>query len=197
MTEQKKYTFAKISALAKKSQKPLKDRMLENLQQEFFGDYPHPYYRFLYYLVLERQPKLALEIGVDQGIGSAHMAVAAASYGGHVVGIDKEDRHVLDGFDNFDFLQTDSTHSDWAISEKVKEYGRLGLIFQDASHEYEDVLSEWKIMRSHLDKDAIWVCDDVSEHIYPELVKYFKSRRGRKKFYDELHKGTVVGVSLL
>lgn len=197
MKKEKKYTFAKISALAKKAQSPLKDRMLENLQQEFFGDYPHPYYRFLYYLTLLRKPKLALEIGVDQGIGSAHMAVAAASYGGHVIGIDKEDRHVLEGFDNFHFLQVDSTKSDKAIWEEVAKYGKLGLIFQDASHEYEDVLAEWNIMSSYLDKDAIWVCDDVSEHIYPELVKYFKSRRGRKNYYNELHKGTVVGVSLL
>ena len=37
-----------------------------------------PYYRFLYHLCQLRQPEVAMELGVDRGVGSAHMASANA-----------------------------------------------------------------------------------------------------------------------
>ncbi len=79
--------FDKIDELVWLSAKPLTDEYLEDLQEREV--HPEKYYRFLYHLVSDRKPAVSLEIGLLHGLGSLHMAIAAAKYGGHVIGLDR------------------------------------------------------------------------------------------------------------
>lgn len=152
----KKVTFQKITQLVKWAKEPLQDEFLENLQEKHFGEFRHNYYRFLYHLVLFRKPKLALEIGIDQGIASMHMCAAAKSYGGQVVGIDINKPLEPIPYDNFIFLNMDSTRVNCLDIAKPNE---LGVVFQDSSHHYDQSVKEWNIFTDPniLDKNCCFI----------------------------------------
>lgn len=205
-----KLTFDDIDELVELSQFPLKDRYLEvaNKNQE-------PYYRFLYHLVLRTLPDVCLEIGVEWGLGSAHLCEASSPddfEDSYVIGIDINTSVLVDGlhafYGNYHFIQLDSTSEK---AEKwtallVRKYGGLGIVFQDSSHHYEASCQEWDIYSHFLDRNAIWICDDVTPDFYdPDIgpwplskgmVQYFQERPGEKKLYDNLHHGSIVGVIL-
>ncbi len=203
-----KLTFDDIDELVELSQFPLKDIRLEasNKEQE-------PYYRFLYHLIRQANPDVSLEIGVEWGLGSIHMCEASSTDGfSHVIGIDINASVLANGlrafYGNYHFAQMDST------SERAKKYvsllvrrcGALGVVFQDSSHHYRASCQEWDIYNHFLDRNAIWICDDVTPDFYdPDIgpwplskgmVQYFDERPGEKKLYNNLHHGSAVGVIL-
>lgn len=202
----KKLTFTKLNALAKLSAKPLKDKKLEKLQAKYFGNYRHQYYRFLYHLVLEQKPKLVMEIGLGwETLGITHMAAAADTYGGYALGIDILNPRYDNAaeYDNYHFLKIDSTKARKQVMEMVDKFGPLGVVFQDSSHHYDQSVAEWSNFVDLLDKNAVWVCDDITENFYrpgldeKSMVGYFDDLPGHKKKYTELHEGTTIGVVLL
>lgn len=203
--------FTQIERLIQLSQEPLADTWLEALQVEL-GD-PQNYYRFLYRLVLTQQPKVILEIGTYYGVGTAHLAAAASTYGGQVIGIDVNahgtTRDAIPArYGNLRFIQGDSTKAEaWRqVYEIVEQFGRIGLVYQDSSHHYRASCQEWEMYTRLLDDNAVWVCDDITPAFFdplvdpPEkgMVQYWNERPGFKRLYkDVLHKGNTQGVIIL
>lgn len=162
------------------------------------------YYRFLYHLVRELQPKIALEIGVESGLASIHMAEAAKSFGGLVIGIDIQPcRHPLG---NYEFIQASSLEAAGYVEMLVREHGSIGLVYQDSSHHYEESRQEWALYSPMLDHRAVWICDDITPAFHDPkvdppglgMVQYFEGLPGDKRLYPNvLHFGNTQGIVLL
>lgn len=204
-----KLTFDDIDKLVAISQKSLENRYLE-----IGNEKGEPYYRFLYHLVHAIKPKLSLEIGVGRGLGSAHMCVASSPVNAehnHVIGIDI-DTSVLTQclhsyYNNYHFFSSNSTslHAEKCISALVEKYGKIGIVFQDSSHHYEESCEEWDIYSQFLDQNAIWICDDITPDFHDPnidppgkgMVQYFDERAGEKRLYTNLHHGSIMGMILV
>jgi cephalosporin hydroxylase len=166
------------------------------------------YCRFLYWLVLNIKPAVALEIGVEFGLASAHMCSAAKEYGGHVVGLDLHwhdvpGTKIPEHYDNYYFFTADSTTDDAKryVESMVDKFGKIGVVYQDSSHHYAPSVREWDIYSKMLSKDAIWVCDDITPAFFEKgvdaksMVAYFDERPGKHiKFPNILHFGNTIGV---
>lgn len=146
-----------LYALARRAMEPLGEWLEElNLNGE-------PYRRFLHLLALEREPEVAVELGVGDGLTTAHLVAAAAKFGGLVFGVD--DRNLDLGWLNkrhpgiFKLLQCDTLGAAEALREHA---GRVGLVFQDSSHHGEHSRQEWLYWRPLLAPGAAWVADDIS-----------------------------------
>ena len=201
--------FRQIDRLAAKANKPLNDEWLEALQIAF-GE-QHKYYRWLYHLVAYYQPKVALEIGVHWGIGSAYMCAAGKTYGGQVIGIDivKHNEYIIARLTNeydYHFLHMDSTAAGDTVKALTSQYGPLGLVYQDSSHHYEASKREWELYQPLTGPSAIWLCDDITPDFHDPavdppgkgMVQYFEELPGEKKlFANSLHYGSTIGVVLL
>jgi cephalosporin hydroxylase len=200
--------FRQIEQLIGLAQEPVADPWLEALQEQY-GE-RHNYYRFLYHLLLVHKPKVALEIGVYYGIGSAYMAAAAATYGGQVIGIDINVHNlakelVNERYGNYHFILGDSTRAEiyGQVWDVVSEFGAIGVVYQDSSHHYRPSCQEWEMYTRLLDAGAVWVCDDITPAFWdPQIdppgkgmVQYFNERPGYKRLYrDVLHWGNSQGV---
>ena len=192
----------------------LEDPFLNQLIEQYYSSISPNlnYYRFLYGLVILCKPKLALEIGVELGAASAHMASAAAGYGGHVVGVDHNFHHVPGGkigeaYGNYDFVVGESLDAQTILKvrELVDLYGPIGVVYQDSSHHYAASIGEWETYSSLLSEDAIWVCDDITPSFHDPkidppgkgMVQYFEGLPGEKMLIpDILHTGNTIGVVL-
>jgi hypothetical protein len=169
------------------------------------------YWRFLYWLVKTRKPKVALEIGVEYGAGSAHMCSAAKSYGGQVIGIDLHWHNipgelVVKHYGNYHYIVGDSTSPmvEQSVKDIVGQYGKMGVVFQDSSHHYAPSEIEWAVYSRMLDVDPIWICDDITPSFFEvgvdekSMVAYFNERPGKHLLFpDVLHYGNTIGVILL
>ena len=196
-----------IEKLVAKSQKPLADKWLEELQVKY--DERHNYYRFLYHLVNTFKPAVALEIGTWYGIGSAYMCAAAKKYDGQVIGIDLNYNIVAattlsERFDNYCFLQMNSKAAKTMVEALAK--GDIGLVFQDSSHHYLESKREWKLYSSLCKSGALWLCDDITPAFHDPkvdppgkgMVEYFNELPGEKMlFEDVLHYGNTMGLVFL
>lgn len=158
-----------------------------------------------------RKPKVSLELGIQWGTASAHLAEAGQSFGGLVIGVDpiKHRRLTwLKNYSNFTFIHGRSIDEDVviAITKLVKNTGPIGLVYQDSSHHYLDSIREWELYSPLLDKNAIWICDDITPAFYDPkvdppgkgMVQYFNELPGQKQLYiNSLHFGNAQGVILL
>uniref|UniRef100_A0A6M3M3S4 Putative methyltransferase n=1 Tax=viral metagenome TaxID=1070528 RepID=A0A6M3M3S4_9ZZZZ len=190
----------------------LEDPFLAQLIEQYYGSISPNlnYYRFLYGLVSLCKPSLALEIGVELGVASAHMASAASAYGGHVVGVDHNFHHVpgrLIGeiYGNYDFVVGESLDAQTVLKVKdlVARYGPIGVVYQDSSHHYVASIREWETYSAFLGEGAIWVCDDITPAFHDPkidppgkgMVQYFEGLPGEKMLIpDILHTGNTIGV---
>lgn len=169
------------------------------------------YYRFLYLLVEQVHPDMAVEIGVEFGCASAHMAAAAYQYRGHVVGIDPNHHHgpaiqiTSHVGDVYHFIQGRSVDEPVLerMADEVQRYGRIGVLFQDSSHHYAESVQEWTAYKDLLAPGAIWVCDDITPAFFEpgvdekSMEEYWWELPGQKRQYpDALHKGNTIGVMI-
>jgi len=180
--------LTEIDRLAVLSIEPLMDPWLEGLTVD-------PRYRFLFHLTRKFQPQACLELGA--GIVAAHMAAAAHSYGGFVVGIDGQDRRentafIGDKFGNYRRLWADTLTAVPRVIETLA--GRdVGLVFQN-SHHYMPARLEWEYYQSLLDTSFVWVCSDTSSRAADEtkgMADYFEELPGQKRTFGFLH---LIGV---
>jgi cephalosporin hydroxylase len=170
------------------------------------------YYRFLYHLVMALRPDVAVEIGVEGGVASAHMAVAASRYGGHVVGIDLHSSRFLTeklpSVANYHFIAGDSTSDEVVarVAVLVAEHGQIGLVYQDSSHHYQASCDEWSAYTGMCNASFVWVCDDITPAFHDPrvdppgrgMVYYFNERPGTKlKYPNILHFGNTIGVIII
>ena len=209
-----KVTLLDLGAMVTKAHAPLGEPWLDSLWERHKE---HTltrinYYRFLYHLVRFRQPEVAIELGVEYGQASAHMAVAAATYGGMVIGADLINHGVPRDeipvhCPNYTFFIGDSIAVFPLIEAYCTRTGfRVGVIFQDSSHHYETSKEEWQLYSSLLDHNAVWVCDDITPAFHDPnvdppgkgMVEYFAELPGQKTlFADVLHRGNTIGVMIL
>lgn len=185
------------------------------LQELFDGVYEHVkertnYYRFLYLLVKTLKPQVAVEIGVEYGVGSAMMAAGNADT--IVVGIDPN-RHgnvrtIVSNAKNYTFLPYSSIEPRTlsSVQRIVNRHGPIGLVFQDSSHHYTTSHQEFEHYSKLLAPNAVWVCDDITPAFHDPkidppgkgMVQYFNELPGMKlTFENELHNGNTMGVVLL
>ena len=192
---------------------PWSQPMLGRLIDKF---YPHintclNYYKFLYYMVAEMKPAVAVEIGVEFGVASAHMCAAAHAYGGKVIGIDKNSLKVCEKEIHqawpgiYTFIHGDSTQVSDLVEAMVDKHGKIGVLFQDSSHHYAPSCLEWDLYSPLMAEGGVWVCDDVTPAFFEygvdekSMVEYFDERpaRHKMKYPNVLHYGNTVGVILL
>jgi len=202
--------FTRLVALA---QEPIDSPWLDSLweQVKAYTSERINYYRFLYHLVKETRPEVSIELGVEFGLASAHMALAAKEYGGIVIGIDLNGhdipaKQIPAMYANYRFLTGDSTspyiHAGamWIIRER-----NVGLVFQDSSHHYAPSVAEWEIYTQFCKPGALWVCDDLLPCFFEAGVDekamdaYFAERPAQAKYWfpDVLHHGNTIGVMVL
>jgi cephalosporin hydroxylase len=167
------------------------------------------YYRFLYHLVRVLKPEVCIELGVEYGGASAHMARAAQVYGGIVIGVDHNkhelpDRVIPRMCENYVY-EVNDTLSAWGLLNTWDGVrGHVGLVFQDSSHHYAPSVEEFELYSQFLAPGAVWVCDDITKDFFEEgvdefdMVKYFDDLPGEHiKIPDVLHIGNTIGVILL
>ncbi len=190
------------------------DHYLEDLRRKYnyYSTDCMQLYKFLYRLICTQQPKLSIEFGVWMGLGSAHMASAARTYGGHVIGIDITSHEVPTNqlnkiYGNYTYMlaNTNDDATVRAVKDLVGKYGSIGVIYQDSSHHYMESIREWELYSPLLDADGIWLCDDVLPIFHDpkvdppgmSMVQYYEGLPGEKMLFPEiLHKGNTIGVVL-
>lgn len=173
------------------------------------------YYRWFYHYVRRYQPQVCLELGVEFGLGSAHMCAAAKEYGGVVIGID-HNRHEVAAdllpkeYDRYYFINGDTQASVRTLLA-VLHHAHLrtpvtGLIFQDSSHHYVPSKREWDGYSRFFSKGSLWCCDDITPAFHDpkidpvgcSMVTYFEGLPGEKYLFpDVLHKGNTIGMVIL
>lgn len=204
-------TFDDIDRIADLSRQPLDNSTLERFQGEYYGRWRHWYYRFFFHLAREMRPEISLEIGVHHGHGFIHMAYGNLQ--GVAVGIDKAaERYTRHNYNRYapencylipyDSLSAEAIES---VEILVGQFGQIGLVYQDSSHHYLESKEEFRIYSQFLAPGAIWCCDDVMEIFHDpkvdppgkSMLTYFEELPGRKKLYDKLHHGSVIGVAII
>jgi len=200
-----------FDALVEAAQRPIGSPWLDMLyaQHEASIKMRINYYRFLYHLVQLLKPAVSIELGVEYGLGSAHMALAASEYGGKVIGIDIEEKDLphdyLQPLDNYTYLIGNSANS--AVFREVKRIcggQKVSIVFQDSSHHYAPSRAEWGMYSQLLAPGAVWICDDITPSFFEvgvdekSMVAYFDELPGHHfKYPDVLHQGNTIGVVLL
>lgn len=203
---------ATLDALVERSQQPIqpKDGWLDELF-EMYSDQVATrlnYYRFLYWLVKEIKPAVVLEMGVETGVASAHMARAASDYGGVVIGVDPVFHPTPAGqipamCKNYIYYIGSSISLDAynVVRHAIEDHGLLGLVFQDSSHHSAPSEVEWGYYSPFVTEGGVWVCDDITSAFKEEGVddksmeEYFDNLPWNKvKYPNVLHRGNTIGV---
>ena len=164
-------------------------------------DGTQPYRRFLYHLAKYLHAGVCLEIGVESGATSAHLASAVS---GIAVGIDWHKPGLDLAHLPFQWIDGDSTKVAVQVQEIVSRHGPISVVYQDSSHHYEASCIEWELYSPMMAPDGVWVCDDITPAFHDPLidppgkgmVQYFEERPGDKFLFPGLHLGNVIGVIL-
>ena len=162
---------------------------------EFYGEYYSPYYAFFIKAMAipgVRHPKVAVELGVDQGRGLISLAYGGGN-GCRVYGIDHtlKDRTqiAINMFNNITFLQTNSNPPPGEIPDGIY------LLHIDTEHSYSQAETEFEAYKPKLAKNAIVVFDDL--HAQDDSVlEYFMSLPYPKIQDDRMHPTCGWGVML-
>ena len=170
------------------------------------------YRRFLYRLCKMAGVKVAIEIGIMEGITTLHLAAAVERA---VIGVDID---ITQGgiADNSQAWRTvctsqvslvkgDST-SEATVDEVARillNYGgKADLLYIDSLHQAKQATREWELYRHLLTPGALVVMDDIKDP--PEMYPVFKSIPGEHLEFDWLHEAsryrggiTTVGFGLI
>lgn len=156
------------------------------------GEWYSPYYNLFYLLSIDN-PGIAVELGVDQGRGSAAFAYGGCeTYGiDHTrkVGVDR-----LDNVSNFTFVQSDTMPKPRDPPDFIKSL-KIDFLHIDTEHSYSMAKSEFEAYQPYLNDDAIVFFDDL--HAQENAVQsYFRSLEYPKIEDDRLHPVNGFGVLL-
>lgn len=119
-----------------------------------------PYYRFLTVVMREVKPALAVELGVERGVGTAHMA--AGYCGGTIVGVDVEFEDmaysVAEYYECIHYVKGDSV----ATSGELGKFKLpVGLLFVDSMHTAAHVRAELEAYEPLLADEALVLVDNL------------------------------------
>lgn len=195
--------WQQIDTLVWQAQRPTGDAWLDAFHDEAL-DGIQPYRRFLF-LLATLLGGSCLEIGVEHGFTSAHLAASGQpalgidiNYLGTIQRVEKQ-------YPNYVFLHGDSTGPNvmaW-VGDWTNANGRFKVVYQDSSHHYLPSVREWDIYSDLCAPGAVWVCDDITPAFWNAdsdppglgMVQYFEQRPGDKRLYPNiLHKGSVIGI---
>ena len=158
--------------------------------------YPNPnfpnsiYYKFFELLTAEMKPNLSIELGINGGGGSLHLAKGWPQ--GTVIGMDiawdcaENIKHIRDNFPNFIFMLSDSISASKYVFDT---YGPIDVLFIDTIHTYERTLKEFHTYLPYLSDNAIVCLDDLFR---PGMDKAWDEVPGEKMRLDFLHSGSKV-----
>lgn len=159
----------------------IKDALTLNPPEELadiYLDWYSPYYNLFY--LLSGPGKIAVELGVDQGRGSASFALGGCEVYGidhtRKIGIDK-----LDRFPNFTFIEKDSIPVPEILADK-----KIDFLHIDTEHSYSMAKAEWEAYQPYLNPGAIVFFDDT--HAQNDgVLKFFLTLNHPKYMDDRLH----------
>jgi predicted O-methyltransferase YrrM len=126
--------------------------------------YRRPYYRFCQALVKLTTPKLIVELGIDEGDCSGHLANGCKT--ATVLGVDvhkdweypsQRCREVEKQFSNFKYLRGWT----WDKVSEVKTYGPIDILFIDSWHQFDYLAKDWNDYAPLLNDNSIVLIDDL------------------------------------
>ncbi len=139
-----------------------------------------PYYRFLYYLLWNTRPEIAIELGVYKGLSLAHMQ--SGCRGSLVLGIDNElvdTSFALGPLDN-QIIKSDSV-------KYLKKYDGppIGVLHIDTEHTPEQVTNELEAALPHMSSPSVICIDDIT--IDDDMKTWWENLDMNKIAYPDLH----------
>lgn len=146
---------------------------------------PSPYYRFLYLLAKQFKLKVMIELGVNSGGGSYHLATGNKD--GLVYGVDTDNaypdkvKHVTTHCINFQFILGDSISF---ANSPILGQKEIDLIFFDTLHNKRHVLKEIGAYKPKMSKNCFLVFDDLNR---PEFGNFWEIIPYSKVRLDPLH----------
>lgn len=166
-----------------------------------------PYYRFCQELVRQVEPKLVVELGIDEGDCCGHWASGSANT--QVLGVDvhKDNEYPADRckdvekqFSNFKYLRGWT----WARVNDVKAYGSIDILYIDSWHEYPYAAYDFNLYAPLLADNHIVLIDDLhfgaNESPPGGVLKFFNEIPAKQKFVDHTMNpavpfGMLVGIN--
>jgi predicted O-methyltransferase YrrM len=135
-----------------------------------------PYYRFLTVAMKNVKPALAVELGVERGVGTAHMAAGYCS--GTIVGVDiafdDVAYTVAEHYDCIHYVKGDSI----ATSGELGKFSLpIGLLFVDSLHTAAHVRKEIKAYEPLLADEALVLIDNL----------YHPHQSGTRQVYEAFY----------
>ncbi len=142
-------------------------------------------FAFLYVLIRGSKPKVAVETGVEFGVGSAAMLLAMADNRvGHLHSIDlptldsegrvnadgKRDRSAVPTLEATGYAIPPEARDRWTIAlgssaellpPLLERLGTIDLFFHDSEHSYSTMLWEFRTAWPHLTRSGLLASDDV------------------------------------
>lgn len=157
-----------------------------------------PYYRFLYLAMRELRPSLAVELGVQHGVGTAHLA--AGWCGGTIVGVDvefkDETQTVRERYDCIQYIQADVIVAADAIAKLDQP---IELLFIDDEHKPTHVRRELDVYTPLLGDEALVVFDNLHAPSYPgygSVCITFRQFPHQRLELPELSPGWGFGIAI-
>ncbi len=142
-------------------------------------------FAFLYVLVRGSEPTVAVETGVEFGVGSAAMLMAMADNGvGHLHSIDlptldpegrvnadgQQDRSAVPTLEATGYAIPPEARDRWTVTlgsssellpPLLEKLGRINLFFHDSEHSYATMLREFQTAWPRLGRSGLLASDDV------------------------------------
>lgn len=132
------------------------------------------YYRFLYELFGELQPKTVLETGTRHGHSAAHMAAGYPGCTVLTIDVDPASKEKLSKFPVGNAVAL--TGNSLQVFEEVKaRMPTVDVLFLDSDHKYEVVFAEYKLYRPLVRDGGLILIDDIKinpglERAWDEVV---------------------------
>lgn len=146
----------------------------------FCGDYYFPYYSLFALLGSSVDGGIAVELGVDKGVGSLSLAMGGLK----VFGVEQNDKECfnLQANPSLEFLKCSST----PVPKQIVEAGEISVLHLDTEHSYSQVNAEFEAYKPYLADGAV-VCFDDTNAMEGEVLRYVRELPYERIEDDRLH----------
>ncbi len=169
--------------------------------------YRRQYYRFCQQLAKEANPRLVVELGIDEGDCCAHWASGNPKT--LVAGVDvhkdwhpgmqqvnpvERCQHIEKLFPNFTYLRGWT----WEMIPEVKKLGAIDILYIDSWHEYDYLARDWNDYAPLLNDYSIVIIDDLNmtgiDPAFNEIPGEFKIKNKslRPQYPDQPTFGIII-----
>jgi predicted O-methyltransferase YrrM len=158
--------------------------------------YRRTYYRFCMELVRKVNPKIIVELGIDEGDCSGHFAFGSPNAEVYGVDVHKDGeapslrcRMVEQQFPNFKYLRGWT----WDKLNDIKALNRpIDILYIDSWHEYDYFARDWNDYVPLIAKNAIVLVDDL--HL-GEIINAFNLIPGDKYIDSTMNSAVPFGIA--